>query len=82
MLYGVHFNGEELLMAKKGLVFLHFIWSKNLTKFLNGNLYLLSEEEGGEGYISIQILLKNSKVSCSWSLSLSPLLHAETIGWI
>ena len=28
MLYGVKVNGEELLMAKKRLVFLHFTWSK------------------------------------------------------
>ena len=25
-------GGGELFMAKKGLVFLHFIWSKNWTK--------------------------------------------------
>ena len=50
MLYGGKLNGEELFMAKKGLVFLHLIWSKNLTKFLNGNLPV--KEEGG-GYISI-----------------------------
>ena len=48
MLYGIKLNGEELFMAKKGLVFLHFMWSKNLTKFLNGNL---SVKEGGVGRI-------------------------------
>ena len=31
MPYGVKLNREELFMAKKkGLMFLHFIWSKNL----------------------------------------------------
>ena len=35
-------------MAKKGLVFLHIIWSKKLTKFSNGNL---SVKEGGGGRI-------------------------------
>ena len=48
MLYSVKLNREELFMAKKGLVFLHFIWSKNLTKFLNGNL---SVKEVGGGRI-------------------------------
>ena len=55
MLYGVKLNREELLIAS--LVFLHFIWSKNLTKFLN-----LSLKEGGrrgKGDISTKILLKN-----------------------
>ena len=38
-------------MAKKGLVFLHFIWSKNLTKFWNGYLSLKEgERRGGRGY--------------------------------
>ena len=35
-------------MAKKGLVFLYFIWSKYLAKFWDGNLSL---KEGGEGDI-------------------------------
>ena len=48
MLYGIKLNEEELFMAKKGLVFLHFMWSKNFTKFLNGNL---SVKEGGVGRI-------------------------------
>ena len=62
MLYVVKLNREELLIAKKGLVFLHFIWSKNLTKFSN-----LSLKEGGRrgwGDISTKNLLKNSKVNC------------------
>ena len=64
MLYGVKLNREELIMAKKkGLVFLHFIWSKNLKQFPNGNFCLLTREGEG-GYISRQILLKNSKVNC------------------
>ena len=42
MLYGVKLNREELFMAKKkGLMFLHFIWSKNL-KWKS-----LSVKEGG-----------------------------------
>ena len=49
MLYGGKLNGEELFMAKKGLVFLHLIWSKNLTKFLNGNLSV-KEGRGGRIY--------------------------------
>ena len=32
MLHGVKLNGEKVLMAKKSLVFLYFMWSKNLTK--------------------------------------------------
>ena len=43
------------------------------------------KERGGGGYISGQIMLKNSKFNCWLSPSLSPwlsLLHAETIGWI
>ena len=48
MLYGVKLNGKELFMTKKSLVFLHFIWSKNLAKLLNGNL---SVKEGGGGKI-------------------------------
>ena len=46
MFYGVKLNGEELFMAKKSLMFLHFIWSKNLTKLLNGNLFV---KKGGGG---------------------------------
>ena len=50
MLYGVKLSKEELFMAKKkGLVFLHFIWSKNLKEFPNGNFCLLTRE--GEGDI-------------------------------
>ena len=37
-------------MAKKGLVFLYFICSKNLAKFWDGNLSL--KEGGGGEYIS------------------------------
>ena len=36
-------------MAKKGLVFLHYIWSKNWTKFWNENVSV-KEGEGGEIY--------------------------------
>ena len=47
MLYGVKLNSRvELLIAKKDLVFLHFIWSKNL-KYL-----LRKEEEGGGGILA------------------------------
>ena len=38
-------------MAKKGLVFLHFIWSKYLTKFWNGNL-TVHEGWGGGGILA------------------------------
>ena len=34
MLYGLKLNREELIIAKKkGLVFLHFIWSKTFKNF-------------------------------------------------
>ena len=46
MPYGVKLNREELFMAKKkGLMFLHFIWSKNL------KWKYLSVKEGGRGII-------------------------------
>ena len=33
MFYGVKLNGQELyIYGKEGLVFLHFTWSKKLTK--------------------------------------------------
>ena len=51
MLYAVNLNGEELLMAKKGLVFLHFIRSKHLKKFWNEYLCLLRKEQKGRGGI-------------------------------
>ena len=49
MLYGLKLNVEELFMAKKRIVFLHFIWLKNLTKFSHGNLSV-KEEGGGSIY--------------------------------
>ena len=59
MLYGVKLNSRvELLIAKKDLVFLHFIWFKK---------FEISLKEGGRrgrGHISTKILLKSSKVTC------------------
>ena len=78
MLYGLKLNKEELfIVKKKGLVLLHFIWPKSLKKIWNGNICLL-KRKGEGGYISRQILLKNSKANCWWSLSLSSLLHADS----
>ena len=49
MLYGVKVNGEELLIAKKDLIFFTFYMVKRFDKILNGNLCLLKKEEGRGG---------------------------------
>ena len=57
MLYVVKLNKEELFMAKKkGLVFLHFIWSKKLKIFWNGNLCLLRRDWEGDILADIKYL--------------------------
>ena len=82
MLYGVKLNEEELFMAKNGLMFLHFIWWKNLTKLLNGNL---SVGEGGWGRKNILAdKLSSAKILKSqWLWSLTFHFYCKlTIGWI
>ena len=77
MFYGVKLNGEELFMAKKSLMLLHFIWSKNLTKLLDGNLFV-KEGRGREDVLAGKLnSAKKFKSQLLMVPKLSSLLHDD-----
>ena len=59
MLHGVKLNGEKVLMAKKSLVFLYFIWSKKFDKIIEIPVSL--GRRGRGDMFTRQILLKIQK---------------------